>query len=123
MQLSQLSFHKVDDFTKMPLSGAVFELRGTNYYKMVTSNEDGLVVFQNLNAGKYFFREIESPAGYLLEKESLVVTVDFEGKVYLNSHPAHNIIIGNINADNDALAVDNTVSCGKTAINSKNIEI
>jgi|GEM_PF-5785913 len=123
MKLSQLSFHKVDDFTKLPLSGAVFELKGTNYYKTVASNEDGLVVFQNLSTGKYFFREIEPPAGYLLDNETLVVTVDFEGKVYLNSHPAHNIIVGNINADGSTLAVDETVSIGERVINSEDIEI
>ncbi|WP_279222046.1 MSCRAMM family protein, partial [Clostridium perfringens] len=53
---------KVDSETKRPLEGAEFELwNGENLVGNYTTNKDGKIVVENLEAGNYYFNEIKAP--------------------------------------------------------------
>lgn len=62
---------KVDSQDSRPLTGAVFEILDQEYNVVFTGKTDknGVLLLDNLEGGKYFYREIKSPQGYILEAE------------------------------------------------------
>ncbi|MEH6944252.1 SpaA isopeptide-forming pilin-related protein, partial [Bacillus sp. JJ722] len=69
-----------------PLAGAEFELFAEDNSKVgstVTSNEDGLVDFKDVEHGVYTIKESKAPKGYQILSKPLKVTVDGkEGEIY-----------------------------------------
>lgn len=61
---------KVDADTKQPLAGVVFRLFDANGSRIAdgTTNANGKVTFSNLRLGKYFYQEISSLDGYVLDE-------------------------------------------------------
>ena len=68
----ELIILKVDGDTNTPLSGAVFELKGSDgYTKTVTTGNDGKAVFGDLVYGvTYEWQETRAPKGYLLDSNN-----------------------------------------------------
>ncbi|MDU2206317.1 MAG: SpaA isopeptide-forming pilin-related protein [Thomasclavelia ramosa] len=75
---------KVDSETKRPLEGAEFELwNGENLVGNYTTNKDGKIVVENLEAGNYYFNEIKAPDHYEINQDqdlSFVIDKDGETK-------------------------------------------
>ena len=61
---------KVDADTKQPLAGVVFRLFDANGNKIAdgTTDANGKVTFSNLRLGKYFYQEISTVDGYVLDE-------------------------------------------------------
>ncbi|WP_338631857.1 SpaA isopeptide-forming pilin-related protein [Clostridium baratii] len=56
---------KVDEDTRRPLEGAEFELwNGEKLIGTYTTDKDGKIVVENLEAGQYYFKEIKAPDNY-----------------------------------------------------------
>ncbi len=60
---------KVDADTKQPLAGVVFRLFDANGNKIEdgTTDANGKVTFSNLRLGKYFYQEVSTVDGYVLD--------------------------------------------------------
>lgn len=66
------------DANAQPLTGAKFQLLDSDAHPVggtVTANDKGEVIFNNLAPGDYSFKEVEAPAGYLLNTTTVPVTV------------------------------------------------
>ena len=74
------SIRKIDDETGTWLAGAVFELSGgsENIRRTGTTNERGIITFDNLPYGDYILRETRPPAGYRPTAQTWRVTVEME---------------------------------------------
>lgn len=61
---------KVDADTKQPLAGVVFRLFDANGIKIAdgTTDANGKVTFSGLRLGKYFYQEISTADGYVLDE-------------------------------------------------------
>lgn len=75
---------KVDQETGKHLSGAVFEILNADKKVIYTgtTGEDGKLTVKNLTPGKYYFREVSAPSGYLLDKTlyEFTITKDKDGQ-------------------------------------------
>lgn len=60
---------KIDSDSKEVLEGAVFELLNDKLETIgeYTTNSEGKIVVENLIPGKYYFKEIKAPEGYILD--------------------------------------------------------
>ncbi len=61
-----------------PLAGAEFGLYNADgaLVKSAASQKDGIVLFTNVQFGKYTIREMKAPKGYLVSPEAKTVTID-----------------------------------------------
>ena len=76
--LGTLQIRKIDQETKAPLSGAVFQLFDgkKNPLGSYTTDSSGLIeIPRTLAAGKYWLKETKAPAGYALDAEPKAVEI------------------------------------------------
>ena len=72
---------KLDKDTKRPLEGAEFELyNGEKLISKYTTNKDGKIVVENLEAGKYYFKEVKAPNNYIVNDEDKLYFSILENK-------------------------------------------
>ena len=101
-----LKIVKIDAKTKQPLAGAKFQLLNENkeVIKQGISNESGIIVFDNLEKGKYYYQEIEAPTGYELNNKVYEFSIGKDGqvieRVVENSLIELPVTGGNISLDN-----------------------
>ncbi len=71
-------FTKTDYSTNAPLSNTLIEIYNEDNELLYSerTNEEGKIVINNLPYGKYYYKEIEAPEGYMLNPE----TISFEIK-------------------------------------------
>lgn len=70
-----------------PLSNVVFDLfneLGEKVYSNLTSNQDGKIVVEHLEVGKYFFKEVESVEGHIINTQP----IEFEIAAESSGKPA-----------------------------------
>ena len=84
---------KVDADTKQPLAGVVFRLFDANGNKIAdgTTDTTGKVTFSGLRLGKYFYQEISSLDGYVLDEtkyDFILTTANLNIKVTRENVPA-----------------------------------
>ena len=84
---------KVDADTKMPLAGVVYRLFDANGSKVAdgTTDANGKVTFSNLRLGKYFYQEISTVDGYVLDEtryDFSLTTANLNIKVTRENAPA-----------------------------------
>ncbi len=61
---------KIDADTKRPLEGGVFELwNGEKLVGEYTTNKDGKVSLEGLEAGNYYWKEVKAPNNYILDED------------------------------------------------------
>ncbi|MFH5970607.1 SpaA isopeptide-forming pilin-related protein [Clostridium perfringens] len=61
---------KIDAYTKRPLEGGVFELwNGEKLVGEYTTNKDGKISLENLEAGNYYWKEVKAPNNYILDED------------------------------------------------------
>lgn len=78
------TFNKTTDQSS-PLKGAVFSLKDAkNNNKNATSDDDGVVQFNNIAAGTYTLTEISAPSGYIKSSKEYKVVIDKSGKVTID---------------------------------------
>lgn len=66
---------KVDEDTNRPLEGVEFELwNGERLVDIYTTNEDGKILVENLEAGNYYFREVATLDEYIINND---ISYDF----------------------------------------------
>ncbi len=73
---SHLKLYKKDKSSNETLSGAVFELKGTSVDKTVTSNNNGLMDFDEIPYGTYTLTETKAPTGYFKLENNIVVKLE-----------------------------------------------
>ena len=61
------------------VNGVTTVSKGTKV-QQVTTNEDGYAISKELDAGKYFWKEISSPPGYVLDKNEYDVVISYQGQ-------------------------------------------
>ncbi len=75
---------KIDADTQRPLEGADFELwNGEKFVGTYTTNKDGKIVVENLEAGNYYWVEVKAPEHYEINQDqdlSFVIDKDGETK-------------------------------------------
>ena len=73
---------KTDSETKQVLADAVFTLfkaDGTVVAKNLKTNKSGLIIYDGLKPGSYYFKETAAPAGYVLDADKkYAFTVEFQ---------------------------------------------
>lgn len=74
----QLKINKIDGTTKKPLAGATFTLKDINQTLIgtKTTNENGEILFDNLDFGQYLLEETLAPSGYENKQQTFNVTID-----------------------------------------------
>ena len=89
-----LYIRKEDEQTRLPVAGAVFELRKVNgeiIEPRLETGPDGLVRIDDLEPGDYIVEEIEAPPGYLLsenpEKTVSLKPGDTKSVLFRNNKP------------------------------------
>lgn len=61
---------KIDADTKRLLEGGVFELwNGEKLVGEYTTNKDGKISLENLEAGNYYWKEVKAPNNYILDED------------------------------------------------------
>ena len=61
---------KIDADTKRPLEGGVFELwNGEKLVGEYTTNKDGKISLEGLEAGIYYWKEVKAPNNYILDED------------------------------------------------------
>ena len=61
---------KIDADTKRPLEGGVFELwNGEKLVGEYTTNKDGKISLEGLEAGNYYWKEVKAPNNYILDQD------------------------------------------------------
>ncbi|EIF6174020.1 Cys-Gln thioester bond-forming surface protein [Clostridium perfringens] len=61
---------KIDADTKRPLEGGVFELwNGEKLVGEYTTNKDGKISLENLEAGNYYWKEVKASNNYILDED------------------------------------------------------
>ncbi len=70
-----LRVEKVDDSGK-PLANVTFELTGGSSPQSVTTNSDGIALFENLQFGNYNLTETAAPEGYLFSNDQIGVEIN-----------------------------------------------
>ncbi|MHC9376320.1 SpaA isopeptide-forming pilin-related protein [Clostridium perfringens] len=61
---------KIDADTQRPLEGAEFELwNGEKLVGTYTTNKDGKIVVENLEAGNHYWKEVKAPNNYSLDED------------------------------------------------------
>lgn len=84
---TEVEILKTDALTEKPVKGALIELYDedknivTKYTDSFYTDEEGKVKFIGLPVGKYSYREIQAPSGYLVNPEVYTFEVDKYGKV------------------------------------------
>ena len=84
---------KVDADTKQPLAGVVFRLFDANGNKIAdgTTDANGKVTFSDLRLGKYFYQEVSTVDGYVLDETKYdfsLTTANLNIKVTRENAPA-----------------------------------
>ena len=101
---------KVDADTKQPLAGVVFRLFDVNGSKIAdgTTDAGGKVTFSNLRLGKYFYQEVSTVDGYVLDETKYdfsLTTANLNIKVTRENVPAKgSITIRKVDATGAPLA-------------------
>ncbi|MEG0254704.1 SpaA isopeptide-forming pilin-related protein [Vagococcus sp.] len=74
----QLKINKIDNLTKQPLTGATFTLKDINQTVIdsKTTDDNGEIIFDNLDFGQYLLEETIAPIGYENNKQQFTVTID-----------------------------------------------
>lgn len=78
LKRGQIEIEKVDQDNQMQrLSGALFSLYDEHHHLLetVSSQQDGKVIFANLEYGKYYLKEIQAPVGYVKNEEEMELTI------------------------------------------------
>lgn len=78
----------VPNIQTLPLSGVTFELvKDNKVIERVTTDENGVAVFSNKPLGKYFYREVSAPDGYVVDTTLREITfTPQEQTVKVDSH-------------------------------------
>lgn len=78
----------VPNIQTLPLSGVTFELvKDNKVVERVTTDENGVAVFSNKPLGKYFYREVSAPDGYVVDTTLREITfTPQEQTVKVDSH-------------------------------------
>lgn len=76
---------KVDANTSKPLSGASISLLDSNKQTIISgkTNDEGFFDISNLPKGKYYFKELKSPDGYVLDGKAIEFEIKKQGETVL----------------------------------------
>ena len=77
---SKVTFEKIDSADQTPISNCKFELRSleTDYVLEGVTDENGLYVFEDVPYGKYTYKEVEAPEGYIIDTQEHEIEINAE---------------------------------------------
>ncbi len=121
-----LTITKKKTGTEIVLSGAkigVFVEDGTKV-KEATTGENGTVTFSDLEPGSYYYKEIEAPAGYVLNSTEYHFTVENSGEVTL-ANGSNKIIYNNrvTMKEDEAFTITKKITGTETVLKGSTIGI
>ncbi len=95
---SSVELLKVDQETKEPLEGTIFELHknGEIIRENVTTNEEGKIFVNDLKPGTYQFIETQATEGYILSNEPISFTIELGQTDTLHITTDNEIVKGGI---------------------------
>ena len=78
-----LEFSKIDFSSEEPLPNTLIEIYKENDELVFSgrTNEEGKIVIEELEYGKYYILEKEAPAGYLLNEEKMDFEIKEDGEI------------------------------------------
>ncbi len=76
---------KVDAATELPLAHAKFQLckETGECFKVIETNEEGIIRINDLDYGSYYFQEIKAPRGYALKEDKIYFNISLDGELVL----------------------------------------
>ncbi len=79
-KISTVTLEKIDSADLTTIPNCKFELRSleTDYVLEGVTDENGICIFENVPYGKYTFKEIEVPEGYIIDTEEHEIEIDSE---------------------------------------------
>lgn len=83
-KLSDLVITKIDSKTKDKLKGATFRLYlGDLLVGEESTDKNGKLVFEKLKYGDYILKEVKAPKGYILNEDSINISLDEESESFI----------------------------------------
>lgn len=106
----KLEINKIDEETKTPISGVVFEIKNTNgdLIGTFTTDRNGKILVSNLYQGKYSIKEISTADEYIYENIEEVLDVEFNKQTnttITNKHKKGNLKITKVDLDEPELTL------------------
>ena len=94
----EFNFKVIDSLNYTPIANAEFILTDNSSNKVYfsSSNNNGIVTFSNIPAGKYVLNEYFSPQGFLPNKTKYNIYIGFDGSINFENRPISELIITNI---------------------------
>lgn len=80
LNTGELQIQKMNEETKEPIAGVTFELfneKGESV-GIATTDEKGMIFFENLYPGNYYVREIATGEGLILNPEKIPITIEYD---------------------------------------------
>ena len=76
---------KVDAATELPLAHAKFQLckETGECFKVIETNQEGIIRINDLDYGSYYFQEIKAPRGYALKEDKIYFNISLDGELVL----------------------------------------
>lgn len=113
LNTGKIIVNKMDDETKTPIEGAIFELYNSNNELISTKTTDfkGKIEFEDLFQGKYMLKETKTNDEYVLDENSnFNVNVNYNKTTSIdieNKHKKGNLEVYKIDKDNNNIGLGN----------------
>lgn len=106
----QIIISKIDEDTKEKIAGVTFELYkdGTKIETEVTNNE-GIIMFSNLDEGSYMIKEVQTDNDYILNKETEIINLGINEQKQItitNEHKKGSLKIIKLDKDNPKIPLE-----------------
>ncbi len=132
-ELLKIKLKKYRTGTTEPVEGAVIGLFDKNEKPILdedgnqikaTSDKNGNIVFKNIEAGTYKYKELEAPKGYIANKKMYTCILSIDGSVTFKDDTKGIIYNDKVKEQNDTTNNNNNNAKNDTSTNiNKNVEV
>ena len=93
--LGTLEFTKVDISTSEPLPNTLIEIYNENEELVFSgkTDENGMIIIEELRYGKYYVLEKEAPEGYILNEEKMFFEILEDGEIVKTTMVNEQVVI------------------------------
>lgn len=107
-----IKIKKIDKDTNNPIQGTEYQLTDSagNIIGIGTTDENGILTFNELYQDTYILKEIKSNEDYVISKETIEIKAIYNTiteKIITNEHKKGNIRVNKVDKDNNKIALGN----------------
>ena len=108
---------KIDADTQRPLEGAEFELwNGEKFVGEYTTNKDGKISLENLEAGNYYWKEVKAPNNYILDEDKALNFEIIEDGKTITTTVENKVQTGDVDFVKTDVTTGENIECAKIEI-------